>query len=237
MGNGMQQLPLHVGPGDQAAFDNFFAGENAGLLHALREIAGVAQRAVLWAWGPPESGRTHLLQATAAAADAAGARAGYVPASGQGVQPVLLEGFGEMDVVCVDDVDCVAGQGDWERALFILFEQLRQRGARLVVSAACAPLHAHFKLADLASRLASGATFRMQALSDEQKQAALQYRAAWRGLDLPDETAHYLLTRADRSTAALFALLDRLDTESLVAQKRLTVPFVRSVLDAAQRRS
>lgn len=232
----MQQLPLHVGPADQAAFDNFYAGENDAVLHALREIAEVSQRAVLWIWGPPESGRTHLLQATAGAADAAGYRVAFVPAGDAAISPAALEGLGELDVVCVDDVDQIAGREDWERALFVLFEQLRQAGARLVLSARCAPLHASFELPDLASRLTSGATFRLQALTDEQKQAALQCRAAWRGLELPDDAAQYLLTRADRSTAALFRLLDRLDTESLAAQKRLTVPFVRGVLEASRRR-
>jgi len=232
MAKDMQQLPLHVGPADQAVFDNFYAGENDALVHALREIAAVSQRAVLWLWGPPESGRTHLLQATAGAADAAGYRAALVPASDPAVGAAALEGLGALDVVCVDDIDAVAGRDDWERALFILFEQQRQTGARLVLSARCAPLHADFALPDLASRLTSGATFRVQGLTDEQKQAALQARAAWRGVELPDDAAQYLLTRADRSMAALFRLLDLLDTESLAAQKRLTVPFVRGVLEA-----
>lgn len=235
MAKGMQQLPLHVGPADQAAFENFFPGDNGALLHALQEIASVAQRAVLWVWGPPESGRTHLLQATAAAADAAGFRAAVVTAGDAAVAAEVLAGLGELDVVCLDDIDEVAGRDDWEQALFRLFEELREGGARLVLSARCAPLHAHFRLPDLASRLCSGATFRLLGLSDEQKQAALQFRAQWRGLDLPDDAAQYLLTRADRNTAALFDLLKRLDQESLVAQKRLTVPFVRSVLETSRR--
>lgn len=232
---GMQQLPLHVGPADQAAFENFFPGRNDALLHALREIAVVAQRAVLWVWGAGESGRTHLLQATVAAADAAGYRTAFVPAGDAAIAATALEGLGQLDLVCLDDIDRVAGRGDWERALLLLFEAMRQAGARLVVSARCAPLYAPFRLPDLASRLTSGATFRLHGLSDEEKQAALQWRAAWRGLELPDDAAQYLLTHADRGTAALFLLLDRLDTESLAAQKKLTVPFVRGVIDAARR--
>ena len=145
--------------------------------------------------------------------------------------------LGDFDLVCLDDADHVAGEADWERALLQLFEALRARRARLVVSALRAPLHAGFQLPDLASRWTSGATFRVRSLDDEQKQAALQRRAAWRGLDLPDDAARYLLTHATRGTAALFALLDRLDSESLVAQKRLTVPFVRRVLDEAAPKS
>ena len=233
----MQQLPLAVGAADYAVFENFLPGPNGALLHALEELAGVASRAMLWAWGPAESGRTHLLQATVTAADAAGYRAAFLPLADPALQPSALDGLGDFDLVCLDDADHVAGEADWERALLQLFEALRARRARLVVSALRAPLHAGFQLPDLASRWTSGATFRVRSLDDEQKQAALQRRAAWRGLDLPDDAARYLLTHATRGTAALFALLDRLDSESLVAQKRLTVPFVRRVLDEAAPKS
>ena len=229
----MQQLPLEVGPPDHAVFASFYAGPNASLRHALEEIASVRSRAMLWLWGPPGSGRSHLLQATVAHAGAKGDRVAYLPLSADaGLTPAAVTGMGEMDVVCVDDVDHVAGQADWESALFALFEQLRARAARLVIAAGCGPLHAGFALPDLASRLTSGATFRLQALTDDEKIEALQQRSAWRGLDLPDDTAAYLLTHADRDSASLFALLDRLDREALAAQKRLTVPFVRSILQA-----
>ncbi len=45
-----------------------------------------------------------------------------------------------------------------------------------------------------------------------------------------EETANYLLTRRKRDMASLYALLDRLDLESLKAQRRLTIPFVKTVL-------
>jgi len=57
-------------------------------------------------------------------------------------------------------------------------------------------------------------------------------RSRWRGLELPDEVGQFLLRRTSRSSAALFSLLDRLDQAALTAQRRLTVPFVKSVLDS-----
>jgi DnaA family protein len=47
---------------------------------------------------------------------------------------------------------------------------------------------------------------------------------------MPDETASYLLRRLPRDMPALFDLLDQLDEASLAAQRKLTVPFVKSVL-------
>ena len=59
---------------------------------------------------------------------------------------------------------------------------------------------------------------------------ALVLRARHRGLELPEETARFLASRARRDMASLHALLDRLDDQALVAQRRLTIPFVKDVL-------
>jgi DnaA family protein len=70
-------------------------------------------------------------------------------------------------------------------------------------------------------------------LVDRQVVAALGLRARRRGLELPDETAQYLLKRMPRDLPSVFNLLDRLDEASMIEQRRLTVPFVKSVLDLA----
>jgi len=116
--------------------------------------------------------------------------------------------------------------------VFGLFEQLRQSGGRLVVTASAAPGEIRFRLADLASRLKSGGVYRLQPLDDAGRLEALQIRARFRGFELPDDTGRYLLNRTPRGPANLFRVLDTLDRAALVAQKRLTIPFVRSVLDA-----
>jgi DnaA family protein len=48
---------------------------------------------------------------------------------------------------------------------------------------------------------------------------------------LPDDTAQFLLSRSRRDMASLYGVLDRLDDEALRAQRRLTIPFVKGVLD------
>ncbi|MEO7387400.1 MAG: DnaA regulatory inactivator Hda, partial [Gammaproteobacteria bacterium] len=102
---------------------------------------------------------------------------------------------------------------------------------RLVVSAAAPPGEVPFQLADLASRLKSGGAYRVQPLDDDGRLAALKIRARFRGFELPDDTGRYLLNRTARGPASLFRVLDTLDRAALIAQKRLTIPFVRGVLD------
>jgi DnaA family protein len=230
----MRQLPLEVRLADYALFETYYPGPNAAVLHSLNEIARNAAYAFAWLWGPGDVGKSHLLQACANAASTAGSRAVYLPLGAElGLMAAGLDGIGECDVVCIDNIDRIAGDSEWERALLLLFESVRQAGGRMVVGASRAPLHMQFALPDLVSRFTSGATFRLQTLSDEDKRKAMQLRASWRGLELPDEVAQFVMLRVDRSSSRLFELLDQLDRESLAAQKKLTVPFVRSVLRGA----
>jgi DnaA family protein len=228
----MQQLALDLKLADFAVFDTFHPGSNTAVLQAVSNAATKPGQQVAWIWGTEGSGRSHLLQAAVAAAAATGAACAWLPlAADEDLSPGMLEGMGGLDLLCVDDVDAIAGDDEWERALFSVFEELRNNNGRLLVTAA-APMHeVPFHLRDLASRLASGPTWKLQAMSDEDRLAALQLRSHWRGLDLPAETGQFLLRRVERSSAALFALLDELDQAALTAQRRLTVPFVKSVLE------
>ena len=228
----MEQLPLEVRLADYALFDTYHNGPNGEPVHALRNLLESRVFVVLWLWGPTDAGKTHLLQAAVNAADGNGFRSAYLPLStGSGLSPEVLEGMGELDFICVDDVDAIAGDKTWEQGLFHLFESLRGSGGRLVLAAKESPLHCGFALQDLVSRFSSGATFRLTQLSDEDKLRAIQMRAEWRGLVLPDDTARYLISRVDRGFSQLFSLLDQLDREALKAQKKLTIPFVKAVLN------
>jgi DnaA family protein len=228
----MQQLALDLKLADFAVFETFYPGSNAAALAAVRQAVTASGSQVVWFWGRQGCGRSHLLQAAVAAAAAEGRACAWLPLGDDaGVVPGMLEGMGQLDLLCVDDIDAIAGQADWERALFGVFEDLRNNNGRLLVTASAPPAEVAFDLPDLASRLASGPVWKLHTLDDEALLAALQQRSEWRGLDLPEETARFLLRRIERSSAAVFGLLDRLDQEALSQQRRLTVPFVKSVIE------
>ena len=222
-----RQLPLGVGLRDDATFGNFLAGPNAGAMAVLE--AGTEQAVYLWGgWG---SGRTHLLQAACHAAAAEGGAPAYLPLSeADALAPAMLEGLEMAPLVCLDDVQAVAGRAEWEQGLFDLYNRVRDAGGRLVAAADAAPGALGLALPDLASRLAWGPVYHLEALNDEQKKAALRRRAERRGMELGEDVANYLLRRCPRDLHSLFGLLDRLDHTSLAAQRRLTIPFVREVL-------
>lgn len=225
----MQQLALDVRLADHAVFESFHPGRNGLAMASLEAAAEGRGPSPLWVWGPRESGRSHLLQASVARS---GGSAAYLPlAALQALSPEVLDGMDAYTLVAIDDVTRIAGDPAWERGLFRLYEQLAARGARLLLAGDGPPQQAGYRLADLASRFAAGAVFRLERMTDEECVDALRLRAEWRGLTLPEETARFLLTRVERGTGSLFQLLDRLDRAALSAQRALTVPFVRSVLE------
>ncbi|MBI3775280.1 MAG: DnaA regulatory inactivator Hda, partial [Gammaproteobacteria bacterium] len=144
--------------------------------------------------------------------------------------PEVLEGLERCALVCVDDVDAIAGLSIWEEALFHLYNRITEQGHCLVLSACAAPAELKLQLPDLASRLAWGLVLHLEALAENDKLVALQLRAQQRGFELPNDVAQFLLRRCPRDTPSLFALLDRLDEASLAAQRKLTIPFVRKLI-------
>ncbi len=224
----MNQLVLPLRLADHAVFDSFHAAGNEVLVATLTDIAAGQGGHGCWLWGAPATGKTHLLQAIC---DRAGDDSVYVPLSMlSDAGPAILEGLAARPVVCIDDIDAVTGEADWEEALFHLCNQVTDAGGQLVVTARTTPRESAFELEDLRSRLSRLPNFHLRPLDDEQRVAALQLRARHRGFEVPGETARYLLKRSKRDMASLFGVLDKLDLESLRAQRRLTIPFVRDAL-------
>lgn len=226
----MSQLALPLRLADHAVFDTFLAAGNEAVVDYLRSLPRAAPGQGAWIWGPPASGKSHLLQATC---ERFGDQAVYLPlAELADAGAALLEGLQSRQLVTVDDLDCVAGDEDWERGLFVLCNEVVEAGHHLVVSAQAAPRECGIVLADLQSRMQRLATFHLRGLDDEDRIRALQLRARHRGVELPGDTARYLMTRSRRDMRSLYELLDKLDLEALRAQRRLTIPFVKGVLES-----
>ncbi|MCS3903891.1 DnaA family protein [Methylohalomonas lacus] len=227
---GLQQLPLAFTLNERLDFNLFVAGDNAAVCGRLQELAAEG-RGQVYLWGAPGSGRSHLLQATCQLAGQHQLRAAYVPLAQFAAHgPGLLEGLEGLDLVALDDLQTVAGQDDWEQALFGLYNSLRDAGRAFVAAADSSPRGLALELADLRSRLGWGEVFHLQPLADDDKREALVRRASARGIELPDEVAVYLLRRTVRDMAGLMAWLDHLDQAQLAAQRRLSIPFVKSLL-------
>jgi DnaA family protein len=227
----MKQLTLGVQLKERATFASFLTARNAELVAHLRHVAADTPAAATWIAGPHTAGKSHLLQAVCAAT-AAGKRAAYLPLESLlPFGPAALEGAEQLDVACYDDVQVIAGLDEWERSLFSLWQRAQERGGTLLFAARENPAHVAYGLADLKSRLASSAVFAVRELNDDEQVEALNLRAHLRGFEMPAETARYLQRRFPRDMRTLCEILDTLDDAAFAAQRRITVPFIRAIVD------
>jgi DnaA-homolog protein len=224
------QLALPFPLAAHASFVTFVAANASPVLAQVR-LAATGHSAPVWLWGGAGSGRTHLLQAACRAADEAGLRSMYLPLGHPDLDdPQLLRELEEIDFLALDDVHAVIGADDWERALFRVLESAQTGVPALLLAASLPPANAAWRLPDLGSRASAAVVFRLDQLNDDERLQALSLHAAHRGLELPDSAGRYLLDRIGRDMATLCGWLERLDRASLAAQRRLTVPFIRSLL-------
>lgn len=197
----MRQLLLDLDRAPAPTFANFVPGGNAELLQALRAAARGES---------PE--RVVYVWGEGAAGKSHLARA--------------VEGEAVAGVRVIDDVDRLD-----EAQQAALFADFVDRGFRgLVATARVAPAALAMRR-DLATRLASGLTFRVLPLTDEEKRAALTAHADSRGFALGADVAGYLLTRARRDMGSLMAALDAIDRYSLETGRPVTVPLLKAALN------
>ena len=199
----MQQLPLDLSPPEPPGFENYIAGANAEALAVVRALAaGTLRESVVYLWGEPGSGRTHLL------------------AAAHRTHPGLA---------IADDVDSL--DADAQQALFLAINAAREGGPAVLAAGGRPPGRLALR-DDLRTRLAWGLVYELHPLGDEAKRAHLAALAARRGLQLPPEVAAYLLTRLPRDFGSLTRVMEALDKHSLARQRGLSVPLVREALAA-----
>lgn len=228
-----KQLPLHFGVRDVFSFETLVAGANEVAVGIVQQCALGEGEKQVYIWSQHSEGKSHLLQAACHLAAKKQHMVCYLPAEEIISQPVqILEGLEQLDLVCLDNINLMAQSPEWEEALFDLINRMRESGNSLLLTANASPEALNVKLPDLRSRLAWGPVFQLQVLSDDEKREALRIRAGERGLEMPDNVAEYLIRHYPRDLFGLFERLDMLDKASMAMQRRLTVPFVKSVLES-----
>lgn len=225
-----EQLALSLTLPDGAELENFVVGTNALAVNRVQSIARGLGDFLVFLWGPPEVGKTHLLQGACFEATSQGLSSIYLPLKNRSqYKPNYLEGLEQLDLICMDDIQSVQGDSIWEEHLFYLYNRLKAANKHLIISSDRAPAQIAV-LPDLRTRLGWGEIYHLSPLSDDEKTKALQVRAQQRGLILSEEVGKFILNRVARSMGELYDILERLDKASLTYQRRLTLPFVKQVL-------
>lgn len=228
----LAQLPLGLSLKDDASFDNFYPGRNCEIVAALKKTASGLGEKIIYLCGSRGQGLSHLLQASCHEAARHKITAIYLPLRDLLSQsPEMLLGIESLQLICIDDLQLLSKSPEWEEEIFHLFNRVHDAGGIVIFAGNDLPKSLHLSLPDLVSRLAWGVVYQLHPLSDAEKINVLILRAQARGITLSEEVGKYILSHCPRHMTTLFAALDALDKASLAAQRRLTIPFVREVLD------
>lgn len=209
-------------------FESFHSSSNKVVIDSIKDD----KNKLLWIAGLKGSGKTHILQATINYMDNGINRLLYLPMrESKDFTPDILDNLDQFDLVAIDDIENVIGDFSWEEQLLILYEELIHTKSRILVSSSDTPQGLSFKLPDLASRFSLGLVDRLKPMNEEQMIEAISLHAKVRGFNLPQDVAKYLISRVPRDVSVLVDIIKLLDYESLSKQRKLTIPFIKTVLD------
>ena len=220
-----EQLVLDLAQPEPPTFANFVASGNREALATLTALAaGTSHETGVLLWGPPGTGKSHLLAGCAAAA-----RANARPVV-QCASPRELPAPEDLacgTLVAVDAVD--AADADAQARLFTLINRLVAVQGHWLAAVSLPPARLALR-EDLRTRLALGLVLEIVPLADADKPQALAAYARERGFDLADDVIGYLLAHGRRDMRSLVAALAALDRRSLAAKRGVTVPLLREWL-------
>ena len=217
----MKQIPLAIGPEAARTFENFLPGPNAAAVAHLQLLRPGAPPVYLW--GPPGSGKSHLLHAAIERAQQQGESTAWFKAA----LPTPWQAPEHCDWIVLDD--CQALDEAQQQAAFALFVDAGAQGAVVLAAGSVPPVDLGVR-EDLRTRLGWGHVFALEPLAEPEVRSALRREADRRGTFLTDEVMDYLLTRFARDLKHLMAQLDRLDEFSLSTKRAITVPLLKQML-------
>lgn len=228
------QLALPISSSEFQTFENFIVSDNAELIEHLKglSLGSATESVITFITGGRGDGKTHLLNASCNLANENQQIAVYIDLdAAETLSPKMMEGLENCDLVCVDNIDAILLNKEWEVAVFDLINRILERGnVHIILSAQKMPKLMSFRLPDLASRLVWGQCMSIRPIGEEERVQLLQLMAKNAGLELPDDLANFLITRLPRDLHSLTSAMKALDESSLQAKRKLTIPFAKEVL-------
>jgi len=232
------QMPLKIGLRDDACFETFVTEQESqavalnGLQSALQQTNGNA----FYLYGESGAGKTHLLQASCRYVTEKGQSSVYLPFGDHSLPliPDVLIGLEQTPLVCLDDMTEIVGDSKWELALANLITKSSVQGHTVILAGQLSINDWAIKTNELAKALMMVLPIELHAVIEKEEVIiALQRHSLRLGFELPNDVGNYLVKQFSADLQELLAVLKLLEQATLVEKRRLTLPFVKQVLQRA----
>ena len=235
------QLVLDFPVVPRYSFDNFVvcSGNRTAFEFARRITDPTASESVLYVYGPPGSGKTHLLRAVGremgndegetSCLSCGLITTGVASGSAEAVSP-LVERFLNAPVLLIDNIDLLPDSRPLREGVWHLFNEFYQSGRRIVVTGAVPPRELTSVDDHLISRLLWGLVARMDVSDDDSRRLILKKLADDRQFVLPDDVIAYLLLHTRRDEPSLIDAFATLSWQALATGRRISVRLAREAL-------
>ena len=228
----LSQIPFEFSNFQELDFTSFIQGKNKYLLDLLKTLIKKERNDCLYIWGSEGTGKTHLLQAACKQAYEMNSQVTYIPLKQhREFDSEILNGLGQLDLICIDDLESIFDNLEWQQRLTLLYNEIRDNNNSIIISSTFSPKNINIELEDLKSRLAWGQVQKIKPPDDELKIEILKRKASERSFELTKSVAEFLIRRTDRDLNSLIKILDVIDHSSLAAKRKVTVPFVKELID------
>ena len=230
----ISQIPLGINLRDEATFESFYPGDNDNIIEIVSNfiVNQELDKRILVLTGVKDSGKTHILQSSCIKAEELSLTSIYLPLKQiKNISSQYLEGIENLNFICIDNVEVIMGVDKCEAALLKFLTNVEYKNGKVLIAVAETDNELKFNNQKLVEKLSISYNQPIEPLNDEQKLEAINLRANLRGIGIDERVAKFLIRNCQTNLSGLFSHLDKLDKESLANQRKLTIPFVKDVLN------
>ena len=232
--NKPKQLIFPFQINQKASFDSFFCSpDNQNLMTRLADIVSSPDTSELIIHGEEGSGKSFLMQAICNELSSAEKQFAFIPmkkAFNMGVE--IFQNLGSLDAVCIDDMQLILANQDWETALFNLINECQQSNCSLMLSlGGTQPLDESVILPDLLSRIKRMEFIALHAVQDEFFNQAIDFVAQQLDIKIEEAELEFLLKHQTRIFSLLVENIITLDNQAASLKRKITIPLIKETLN------
>jgi len=225
-----RQLALQIQINERASLNNFFVSKNnSKTIQILKNILLDSNNGVqIFIDDLGSNGKSYLLQAICNDFSNSSNSSIYIPMQEAiNLDPSILEGVSELNLICIDDVDLINKRREWELALFNLINECYEKDCFLLLSGSVNKLEA---IPDLVTRIKKMETLRLEAINDDELLEATQAISKNLNIEISDKNMNYLINNSKRDIKTIFRTLSQLEKESLERKKSIGLNLIKEVI-------